>query len=136
MATVPLTSPYSLKAATLAIGADDYTAAVSGVTFTPSTSTASWRGIGGNTVSDVDTAVWACQIDHAQDLSPAGLTRYLLEHAGETVAVVFTPKSAGPAIEATITLTPAAIGGSASSAGIATATATCPVTGAPEFDDA
>lgn len=135
MAVVPLTTPYALKTATLTLGSDDYTAAVSQVLFTPSTSTSTWTGIGGNVISDLSTASWTVAIGYAQDLAPTGLTRYLLDHAGEKVPAVFTPKSGGPAINATVTLTPGAIGGTAG-ADLSTATATFAVDGAPVFNDA
>lgn len=134
MAVIPLTTPYSLKAATLSIAADDFTAAVSQVEFTPSTSASTWRGIGGNIVRDQAIAEWSCSLGFAQDLDPTGLLRYLHENEGDQVAAVFTPLAAGPTISATLVLSPGAIGGTAG-ADIATASVSLVVVGKPAFDD-
>jgi hypothetical protein len=84
MAVVPLTSPYSLKAATFEVELDDFTAAVSQVQFDPSTSSTTWRGIGGNVRKDQSVAEWTCTLGLAQDLAPGGLLRYLLDNEGQT----------------------------------------------------
>lgn len=130
----PLATPYSLKNAVLTIATDDFTAAVSQVEFVPSTSASTWRGIGGNVVRDQSIAEWACTLGLAQDLDPAGLLRYLLDHEGDEVDAVFTPKSGGPDVEATLILSPGTIGGTADG-NIATASVTLAVVGAPTFVD-
>lgn len=134
MAVIPLTTPYSLKTATMEIAADDFTAAISQVEFAPSTSASTWRGIGGNIVRDQSIAEWSCTIGLAQDLDPTGLLRYLHDNEGAQVAAVFTPLAAGPAITATLILSPGTIGGTAGS-DIATASVSLVVVGRPEFDD-
>lgn len=134
MAVIPLTSPYSLKNATMSIAADDFTAALSKVQFDPSTSAATWRGIGGNVLRDQTVAEWTCVLEFAQDLDPDGLLRYLLDHEGEKVAAVFTPVSGGPDVLATITLSPGSIGGGADG-NYATASVSLAVDGKPTFDD-
>lgn len=134
MATIALTTPYSLKNATLAIDADDFSAAVSQVQFTPSTSASTWRGIGGNVLKDQAIAEWSCTIALAQDLAPGGLLRYLLDNDGEKKTVVFTPVAAGPTITATLIMSPADIGGTAG-ADMATSSVTLAVDGKPVFDD-
>lgn len=135
MAVIALTSPYSLKNATLSIAADDFTAAVSEVRFSPSTSQTTWRGIGGNVVRDQSIAEWSCTLGLAQDLDPTGLLRYLLDNEGSEVAAVFTPTTGGPAVDATLILSPGEIGGAADG-NIATASVALAVVGRPEFDDA
>lgn len=140
MAVVPLTAPYSLKTATLQLDADNFEAAVSDVTFTPSTSTANWTGIAGNKITDVGLADWSVSLGFAQDLEPGSLLRYLHDHEGEQVAAVFVPVTAtgqpgeGVQIEATLILSAGAIGGTAG-ASIATSTATLGVVGKPAFVD-
>lgn len=124
MATVPLTSPYSLKNATLAIDVDDYTAAVTQVEFQPSTSTAVVRTIDGVAHKDQSTAEWNCVIGYVQDLAPGGLLRYLLEHDGEKKTAVFTPVDGGPTVTAELTVSPGNVGGATGSAGYATGTVT------------
>ena len=133
MATIAVT-PYSLKKANLDIGTDDFTAAISRVEFTPSTSSSTWRGIGGNVLTDQSIAEWSCTIGLAQDLSPTGFMRYLITHEGESKEVVFTPVEDGPAIEATLVISPSKIGGAAGD-GYATAEVTLAVVGKPQFVD-
>jgi hypothetical protein len=135
MAVVPLTSPYSLKAATFEVELDDFTAAVSQVQFDPSTSSTTWRGIGGNVRKDQSVAEWTCTLGLAQDLAPGGLLRYLLDNEGQTKDVVFTPTTGGPAIEATLIIAPGTIGGSADG-NTAVATVQIAVDGKPAFNDA
>lgn len=134
MAVIALTNPYSLKAATLSIAADDYTAAVSQVEFSPSTSSSTWRSIGGTVRREQSVAEWSCTIGLAQDLAPTGLLRYLLDNEGETKTAVFTPKAGGPTVTADLIISPASIGGTAG-ADMATASVTLAVDGKPVFDD-
>lgn len=120
MTTVSLTSPYAMRAATLTIESDDFTAAVSAATFVP-TKRQPWRGIGGNSIgADAD---WTLNVAFAQDLAPTGLLRYLLDHEGEEADVVLTPVDDGPAISATVVCSPGQVGGSRGDATIAVATA-------------
>ena len=113
MAVVPLTTPYSLKNATLSIAADEYTAAVTQVEFSPSTATSTVRTIDGVAHKDQSTAEWNCTIGFIQDLDPSGLLRYLLDHDGESKSVSFVPESGGPTITADLVVSPGAIGGTA-----------------------
>lgn len=134
MATIALTTPYSLKNATLAIEADDFTAAVSQVQFAPSTSTSTWRGIGGNVVKEQAVAEWSCTLGIAQDLAPGGLLRYLLDNDGVKKEVTFTPVADGPTITATLVMAPADIGGTAGP-DMVTSSVTLAVDGKPVFTD-
>ncbi len=133
MAVVALTTPYSLKNATLSIEADDYTAAVTQVEFTPSTATSTVRTIDGVAHKDQSTSEWTCTIGFIQDLDPSGLLRYLLDNDGETKSVVFTPTTAGPSISADLVVSPGAIGGTAG-ADLAVASVTL-VSTKPVFTD-
>lgn len=135
MALVPLSKPYSLKSAILTIDADDFTAAVSGIVLTPSSTSTEWRGIGGNTITDQSISGWKIKIDAAQDLDPTGLQRYLLDHEGEKKVIVFSPVGVtGPDVTITGTITPGQIGGAADG-NISTFTAEMPVDGKPAFTD-
>lgn len=134
MAVIPLTTPYSLKNATMSIAADDFTAALSQVEFVPATSATTWRGIGGNVVRDQSVAEWTANLGLAQDLDPTGLLRYLHANEGSEVVAVFTPVAAGPTVTATLILSPAAIGGTADG-NIATASVSLAVVGKPAFAD-
>lgn len=94
MAIIALTNPYALKNATLSIEADDYTAAVTQVEFTPSVATSTVRTIDGVAHKDQSTSEWNCTIGFIQDLDPSGLLRYMLDNDGESKAVVFVPSLA------------------------------------------
>ncbi len=135
MSTIPLTSPYSLKTATLTIAGDDFTAAVTQVEFQPSTSSSTVRTIGGDVYKDSAISEWSCAVGIVQDLHPSGLLRYLLDHEGEEKAVVFTPKVGGPGIAATLVMSPGAIGGTAGP-DRTTASVNLAVVGKPVFVDA
>jgi hypothetical protein len=129
MAATPITpAPFLLKNVSLLIGPTDtnfeFAKAVDAVTFTPSASTVSWTGLGGNTFTDVTTATWACALSYPQDWDDEdSLSRYLHEHEGEQVACTFKPKSAGtPSVTATLVITPGAIGGTVNQVAVATVT--------------
>ena len=130
---MPLTTPYSLKNATLSIAADEYTAAVTQVEFSPSTATSTVRTIDGVAHKDQSTAEWSCTIGFVQDLSATGLLRYLLANDGQSKDVTFTPELAGPSIDATLVVSPGTIGGTAG-ADLTTATVTL-VSTKPVFTD-
>lgn len=133
MAVKPLIKPYVMKEATFVVAADDFTAHISGVKFTPSTQTATWRGIGGNVVRDQSVAEWSCTTDIVQDADDAGLHRYLLANEGTTKDVVFTPVAGGDPVYAQLVITAPEIGGSADA--YATASVTHAVNGKPSYTD-
>src|SRR5665647_1788177 len=106
-------APLVLKDVTLTLGTDSYEKHVNEVRFTPSASTISWTGLGGNTVSDVATATWTATLGYVQDWETVdSLGQYLLTNEGESVEASFKPKSgSGPSFTATLAITPGAIGG-------------------------
>lgn len=130
MATIAV-NPFILSDTTFTVEADNYEAHVSGVTFTPSSSVTTWKGLTPDAVFSFGTnATWTCDLEFAQDWSTAGaLSRYLFEHEGEEIDVVFAPVSGGPTISATLIVTPGAIGGAVDS--VATATVSLGVKGKP-----
>lgn len=121
MATIPLASPFAMNDAVLEIGLghgattlDDYTEAVSQAELTPTTSTGTWTGIGGNTLTFQPPSTWAMTAAGAQDNTPEGLSRFLFDHDGEDATVRLTPKSTQEsAWEVDVTLSATAIGGTA-----------------------
>lgn len=123
--------PIVLKDCTLTIAADSYEAHVSQVTMTPTSQTQTWQGLTPDaTFTDVSTATWAVALAYAQDwVTPAALSRYLHEHEGEAVTMVFEPKAGGPSFTVTVIITPGAIGGTVNQ--FATATVTLPAQGKP-----
>lgn len=128
-------SPFVLKDCTLAVGTDNYEAHVSQVQFNPSSSQVNWKGMTPASVfSDVTTATWVCALAYAQDwVTPNSLSLYLHAHEGEAIDVVFKPKAGTgqPSVEATLLITPGAIGGTVDQ--VATASVTLGVRGKPEI---
>lgn len=122
-----------LKNVVLTLGSgtpDDFAKYVSSVTFTPSASTITWTGLGGNTYTDVATATWTCDLAYLQDwTSTNSLSQYLFNHEGDTVPATFEPKNGGPSFTASIVITPGAIGGDVNA--YATATVSLGVVGKP-----
>lgn len=123
--------PLYISNATLKVASDNYEAAVSSVTLTPSTDVATFKGLTPAAVfKRSSNAEWVCEIVYAQDWKTAGsLSNYLLNHAGETAAVTFVPDVGGPTISVTVVLAPGAIGGAVDS--YATATVSLGVNGQP-----
>lgn len=122
--------PLFLKNVELVIGGEtgnDFRKHVSGVTFTPSSSTVTWTGLGLNTHTDANTATWTCDLTFVQDwTSTTSLSRFLYENEGDTVPVEFRPISGeGPTFEAEIVITPGAIGGTVGAASESTVSLGC-----------
>jgi hypothetical protein len=105
-------TPLFLKDVDLLFAADDFGAHVSSVTLTPSSSTATWKGLKPSAVfTNVTKATWVATLEGAQDWSEDGLSRYLFDHEGETIEVTFTPEGGGPSFKVSLVITPGAIGG-------------------------
>lgn len=137
MPIIPLAQPYTMSSATFTVVADDFTAAVSQVQLDPSVSASTFRGIGGTVRRGQGRAEWACALGLAQDLDPAGLLRYLLEHDGEIKSCTLVPTDGGPTVAVDLIIAPATIGGTAAADGsLAQSTTTLAVDGAPVFIDA
>lgn len=126
--------PYLFTNALFTVGADNYEAHVSTVRFTPSATTATFQGATpAASFSFAGAATWVCNLTYAQDwATPNSLSRYLHEHAGETVEVTFEPVKGGSAITATLSITPGEIGGDVNAVG--TAQVALGVVGAPELE--
>lgn len=131
MAIVALTQPYTMKNATFAVAADNYETALTGVTFNP-TAGGIVQLINGSQISG--DASWVCQLGTVQDLAPTGLTRYLMDHEGEELAVTFVPELEGPTVNTTLTITPGTFGGTADN-NPKQAQVNLPVKGKPTFTD-
>jgi hypothetical protein len=125
---VVATTPIVLKDARFIVAADSYESAVSGVTFTPSASTVTWKGLTPSSVfTGATTATWACEIAYAQDwANTSSLANYLLANEGKTIVAKFIPQTAAsgsvPTFTASIIITPGAIGGTVDAVAVATVT--------------
>ena len=120
MADKPLITPFAMNEARLEIalshGAttfDDYTEAVGKAEFVPSTSTSSWMGIGGNTVTFATPSTWTLGLGGIQDDALGGLSRFLFDNDNARATVRLTPVDGGTVWTANITLSATKIGGTA-----------------------
>lgn len=131
MAEIAVT-PLTLTDVVIDIDGNDYGAAVSSVAFTPSASNVTFKGLKpGAVFTDVTNATWTCDITYAQDWDSAtSLARYLFDNAGDAVDATFRPRTGvGPSFDATLLITPGAIGGAVDAT--ATATVSLGVRGKP-----
>ena len=125
-------APLYMKDVTLTIGTDTYEKHVSGVTITPSASSATWKGLNpAATFTDVSSTTWTLDLTYVQDWDTTNsLSKYLLANAGSTKTIVFKPKSANtPTVTVSAIITPGAIGGQIDS--YAESTVSLPVSGQP-----
>ena len=132
MATVVTPVPYIMRNYSMEITTFDFVKQTSGVLLTPSSSTITWVGGQGFSASFPGATSWTCQIDYAQDwVSTQSLSRFLLEHAGETVTAVFRPQTpnGGPTFTLELNIAPGAAGGTVDQ--VATASVTLGVNGTP-----
>lgn len=120
MATIAV-KPIVLKNVQLTLGANDYRRHVSAVEFVPTAQPVIWKGLGGNTHTDIGTASWVCNLSFAQDWETEdSLSAFLFENEGETIAAVFEPVDGGTGFTANLTITPGSIGGSVDATAVAT----------------
>ena len=117
-------APFVLKDAIFSVDIDEYQHHVSGVVFTPTSSVVTWVGITpASAFSDGSTPSWGCQVNYAQDwTTPNSFSQYLLEHAGETKAVVFEPIAGGPSFTADLIIAAGPIGGETNTVQVGTVT--------------
>lgn len=129
MATIT-PSPFTMGDALLTIGLNDFQAAVSSATITSSTGSATFNGMAPGASYSIPTPTsFSLEITAAQDWSTTGLSRYLWDNAGDTVAVVFEPVNGAEGFTCNVTLVEPNIGGASDS--IATFTVSLPVSGRP-----
>lgn len=107
-------NPLVLKDVVFSVGTDSYEAHVSNVTFTPSSSVLTWKGLTPSSVHSAGTAAtWTADLTYIQDWeTPNSLSAYLYENEGEEIEVTFKPRSgSGPSFTVTVIVQPGAIGG-------------------------
>lgn len=131
--------PLFLRNCTVSIGTDSYEQAISSVTFTPSASTVTFKGLTPDAVFNFATpSTWVAALAFAQDWSTAGsLSNYLHAHEGESVVMTFKPALddlTSPTVTANITVVPGAIGGAQGA--VAVSQVSLPVSGKPEITPA
>lgn len=136
MATIDV-QPIYLKDVLLTVASDNYEKHVSGVTFTPSTSSATWKGLSPSAVyTNIGAATWTVDLTFAQDWDTEdSLSAYLFENEGEEVTLTFQPvNGVSGTWSATVIITPGAVGGAVDS--FAEGTASLPCQGRPTYTPA
>lgn len=120
-------SPIFLQDAVLTLGegaADDFAAAVSSLTLTPSSSAVVWKGLKpGASFTRQTKSTWTLDLGYAQDWSEAeSLSVYLYEHEGESVPFNVQPDddTGQDAFTGTVIIAPGAIGGAVDTFGEST----------------
>lgn len=105
--------PLVLRDVIMTIAGNDYQAACSEVTITPTAQAIQWKGLARNTHQSMPDATWAAAITFAQDWDTTGaLSAYLMDNEGSAVSVTFKPRAGGGAsFTTTLVITPGAIGG-------------------------
>ena len=133
MATIAV-QPIYLKDVLLTVGTDGYEKHVSGVTFTPTVASATWKGLDPEAVfTNVGASTWMVQLDYAQDWDTAdSLSAYLFENEGNQVTLTFQPVNGTSGTwTASVIIVPGAVGGAVDS--YAVATVSLPVQGKPSY---
>lgn len=125
--------PIYLKDVVLSVAGSDFEKHVSGVTFTPSVTTATWKGLEPTAVfTNVGASTWMVDLEYAQDWETTGsLSAYLFANEGAEVELSFTPVTGGGVWTANVIIVPGAVGGAVDS--YAVATVSLPVQGKPTY---
>lgn len=129
--------PFILRNAIIQLGSDDFAAAVSTAALTPSAGTTDFKGLKVSAVFTFPQATtWTLELTFAQDWGSAtSLSRYLFDHAGESVPFVLNPDDTATAgvgstsWAGTVAIAPGAVGGDVDS--VAVATVSLGIVGAP-----
>ena len=125
--------PIVLNDVVLIIGADNYEATVNRVTLTPTTPTATWKGMTpGSDVALVGEPTWTLDIQYAQDYeTEKSVSNYALAKRGVPVDVSVRPKAGGKGYKVNAVPVPGPIGGDLGEANAAVAAAQWPINGQP-----
>jgi len=128
--------PIYLKDCVLSVAGSDFEKAVSSVSFTPSVTTATFKGLEPTAVfTNVGSSTWMVDIAYAQDWETTGsLSAYLFANEGAEVTLTFEPVNGGSSWSADVIIVPGAVGGAVDS--YAVATVSLPVQGRPTFTPA
>ncbi|KQQ22876.1 hypothetical protein ASF48_06990 [Rathayibacter sp. Leaf299] len=123
MANIAAT-PFVLRNLVLRVAADNFEKSVSGVTFTPATSSVTWQGgTPDASYTMPGTTTWSVTIDYAQDWAAAtSLSRLLFDNDGVVKNIQFIPINGGPGFKADVILVPGPIGGAVGAAAAASVT--------------
>jgi hypothetical protein len=128
--------PLYLKDCVLTVDGDTYEKHVSSVTFTPSVSTATFKGLDSGAVfTQASNATWMLDLAYVQDWDTTdSLSAYLFNNAGSEITVSFVPQTGSGSWTATIIVVPGSVGGTVDA--YATSTVSLPVQGQPTYTPA
>lgn len=128
--------PIYLKDVVLSVAGSDFEKHVSSVVFTPSVSSATWKGLEPTAVfTNVGASTWTVDLAYAQDWDTTGsLSAYLFANEGAEVTLNFEPVAGGSSWSADVIITPGQVGGSVDS--FAEANVSLPVQGRPTYTPA
>lgn len=130
MNTVPNVA-YMGGAGKLTIGADEYTAAITGFTLTPSAEKATTTDIGGGVTNFAGPPVWVAGIAYNQDWTTTdSFSQKLIEWHGQVKPATYTPNDGGLGWDVDLVIEAGTIGGA--SKGIHAAQVSLGVNGQPE----
>ena len=117
-------NPFVMKDSVFSVAADDYAAAITAMTITPTSSQITIKGLKPSaTFSDATTPTWTCAVSYIQDWeNEESFANYLFDHAGETVSATIEPVTGGTGWDVDLILTPGDIGGAVDAYGVATVT--------------
>lgn len=130
-------NPLYLKDVVLTVDGDTYEKHVSSVTFTPSYTTATFKGLEPTaTYTESGTATWMVDLAYVQDWDTAdSLSAFLFANQGEEISLSFKPQSAtGGTWSCTVIIQAGAVGGAVDT--FATTTVSLPVQGQPTYTPA
>ncbi|GAB3608590.1 hypothetical protein GCM10027414_07150 [Humibacter ginsengiterrae] len=131
-ATVIGVQPLFMNNVSFVVDTDEFAAAISSVTFTPSTKNVTFQGGTPDASFTFPTpATWTADLEFAQDwTTPNSLSFYLYNNAGTTKSVTFLPVAGGATITATLVIAEGAVGGAIGTA-VPTAKVSLGVNGRP-----
>lgn len=132
--------PFIMRNAIIQFDADDFAKAISSAAITPSTGTADFKGLKPTAVFTFPQATtYTLDLTYAQDWSAAtSLSRFLYDHAGETLPFTLNADDVDPTIGSTswagtVAIAPGLIGGDVDSVAVATVSLGCIGAPVPTF---
>lgn len=123
--------PIVLRNASIKVGADNYEKAINSIVLTPAPVSQSFDGLGDNHHVIAGKTKWTADLGYAQDWKTTNsLSRYLFNHQGDIVTMLFQPEAGeGDTFQADVLIQPGAVGGPVDT--IAQTTVTLQIQGQP-----
>ena len=117
---------FTMTDAVLRVGETNYELAVDEARCEISASTATWKGIGGNTLPYLTETNATLRLTYPQDWKTAqSLSNYLHDHHGELQQVTLTPQAGGASFTMDVRMLAGSIGGTANQLASSSVTLPC-----------